>query len=551
MSLDKDKIKETKKLKKTEKLLIRIAIILGAVATVCVIIIIRFSIENDSKSTKERTAEQDDSQEMGLDDSTFLLPDNCNLNQPIPSFTFSTETGEQVSIEDFRGEITIVTFWASWGPDCMEELEKANEFLDIVNQYKNVNYILINKLDGEKETIEQAEKYLLDEGVNIKTYYDDGLIAYNMLGMHNIPTTYFIDADGILRAWCPKQITDGSVFEAYVLNTIKGSGTVTGEFVENQMIDEQGGVHSLYDTVREKTLQSVVLSESQGAILEYALLKDDQILFNQTYNYIKEIMWNDTLTSWIVENGIPSEVNALIDDFRIYTSLVEADEIWGGYEEEISKYEKSFAKYAVNKDQYVDFYDGESKEYAERLTLCFGDLYAMSVLAKKDSNLENAYEKAVKVVTEGMISDEFPLFYSWYNYKTNKYEEDEMNTAEAMVTFYHLAEMDMLPQESIDWLNRTILNGGIKARYLVDGEVASGYNYESTAVYALVAMIAVEVKDRDLCNEALKKMEKMRINNVDYEYNGSFGLEDGTGVNSFDQIMAMLAYEYTYNPNWD
>lgn len=549
--IDENKTKEVEKLKNVENTLIKIAIVLGVLTTACIILIIYFSKENHLQSVEKEIKEEKIPQEIGLDDITFLLPDNCDLNQPIPNFTFSSDSGELMSIEDFKGEITIITFWASWCPDCLEELALVNDFLDIVKQYDPVNYILINRLDHERETKEQAEKYLLDEKINMKTYYDDREIAYKTLGIHNIPTTFFIDADGILRAWWPKQITDTSVFEAYLLSTIKGSGRVTGEFVENHMIDEQGGVHSIYDTDKAATFQSYVLSESQGAMLEYAVLKDDKTLFNHIYNYIESKMQNNHMTSWIVENGIASEVNALIDDFRIYTSLVKANGIWGGYEKDIKKYENAFIKYALKNGRYIDFYDGEKKEYAERLTLCFGDLYAMSILAEKDERFKNAYDEAVKVVTQGMISTDFPLFYSWYNYKSNKYEEDDMNTAEAMVTLYHLAEMDMLPQESLEWLKYTISNGGIKARYSVDGEIISGYNYESTAVYALVAMIAFEVGDRDLCSEALKKMEKMRINNMDYEYNGAFGLEDGTGINSFDQIMAMLAYEYTYSPRWD
>jgi len=548
MDLGENKVE---KLKNVENTLIKIAIILGVLTTVCIIFIISFSKENNLRSVEKEIKEQKNSQEIGLDDITFLLPDNCDLNQPIPNFTFSSGAGELMSIEDFKGETTIITFWASWCPDCLEELALTNDFLNITKQYDHVNYILINRLDHERETKEKAEKYLLDEKINIKTYYDDSEIAYKTLGIHNIPTTFFIDADGILRAWCPKQITDTSVFEAYLLSTIKGSGRVTGEFVENHMIDEQGGVHSIYDTDKATTFQSHVLSESQGAMLEYAVLIDDKTLFNHIYNYIESKMQNNHMTSWIVENEIASGVNALIDDFRIYTSLVKANKIWGGYEESIKRYENTFIKYAIKNDHYRDFYDGETKEYAERLTLCFADLHAMSILAEREEGFKDAYDRAIKVVTQGMISTDFPLFYSWYNYKTNKYEKDDMNTAEAMVTFYHLAEMGMLPEESLEWLKYTISNGGIKARYSVGGKVINGYNYESTAVYALIAMIAVEVGDRDLCGKALKKMEKMRINNIDYEYNGAFGLEDGRGINSFDQIMAMLAYEYTYSPRWD
>jgi uncharacterized membrane protein len=171
----------------------------------------------------------------------------------------------------------------------------------------------------------------------------------------------------------------------------------------------------------------------------------------------------------------------------------------------------------------------------------------MSMLAAKEADMQEPYDKAVKVVTEGRISEEFPLYYSWYNYRTKEYEKDDLNAAEAMMTLLHLAEVDLLTEETITWLKTQMDLEGVKARYTVEGNIVEGYNYDSTAVYALVAMLAEEIDDMDLRGKALKKMEKMRINNTGYVYNGAFGLEDGSGIISFDQIMAMLAYAYTEN----
>jgi hypothetical protein len=90
--------------------------------------------------------------------------------------------------------------------------------------------------------------------------------------------------------------------------------------------------------------------------------------------------------------------------------------------------------------------------------------------------------------------------------------------------------------------------GGVKARYKTDGTVVEGYYYDSTAVYALIAMIGEIEGDKKLQGKAPKKMEKMRIMDTAYPYYGAFGLEDGSGITSFDQVMAMLAYEYTGKP---
>lgn len=478
-------------------------------------------------------------------DKTSLLPDFCNLNEKIPDISFEDESGKAVSMREWEGKVTILTFWASWCPDCQKEMSSLNQFLDRAKAYGDINYVLINKLDHKKETREKASQYLSQQGIGIRTYYDNDLKAYHQLGLHNIPTTLFLDQQGIIRAWSSKPITQVSVFEGLLKDTIEGSGKVTCDFVTSNMMDENGGIHSNYNTLREKTEESDVLSETQGTMLQYAVLRKDRVLFEKTFSYITSKMNLGGFTAWKITNGKPANVNSLLDDLRILNALISANDLWGGYEEPIRTYTSGISRFGVKDGRYVDFYDRKYKQYANRFTLCYGDLKTMSELALQNENLKEPYEHAKKLILEGKISDSFPLYYSWYNYKTNQYETDDLNMAEALITLLHLAEADLLPKESVAWLKTEMNKEGIKARYTVDGKVVEGYHYDSTAIYALTAMIAERIGDKDLQGKALRKMETMRIVNTSYAYHGAFGMEDGTGIIAFDQLMAMLAYEYT------
>lgn len=527
-----------------EKVLIAVLCILGAFALAGIILLVLYS-RSEKELLNQSSGNVIQSESAPLDDITSLLPDFCNLNEKIPDISFLNENGERVSVRSLEGRSAVLTFWASWCPDCRKELAMADRFLDITKKYGDINYILVNKLDNEKETKEKARQYLSEENILLGNYYDDGLSAYKKLGLHNIPTSLFLDEQGIIRAWCSGPIREKSVFEGYLKNAVEGSGKVTCDFVTGNLMDEKGGIHTVYDASRDKVQASDVLSESQGAMLEYAALKNDRELFDKILAYITGTMKTKGLTAWRVTGNRPASANALLDDFRIVGSLMAADRLWGGYEEAIRSYTAALEKYGVRNGKYVDFYDSKSRQYARRFTLCYGDLQVMSSLAAEDEKLAEPYENAKKLVVEGKISRDFPLYYSWYNYKTGAYEKDDLNTAEAMVTLLHLAEAGLLEEDTVQWLKSHMDGEGIKARYTISGEVADGYNYDSTAVYALVAMIAEKTGHKDLQGKALKKMEKMRIVNTSYSYNGAFGMKDGSGITSFDQIMAMLAYEYT------
>ena len=499
----------------------------------------------EKERAQESSKSESDAEETSLDDITAILPEFCNLNDKIPNITITNEAGEKVSIRDFEGKPTIITFWASWCPDCQEELAYLKDFQDILKKYGDIHYVLINRLDGYKETKKKAEQYLSDNKIDIGTYYDYELSAYKELGLHNIPTTFFLDEQGTIRAWSTKQITKESVFEGYVRCMLQGSGEITSDFVTGYLMDNKGGVHAGYDPREGRTQTSEVLSETQGLVMEYAVLRKDQQLFNKILSYVTENMWREGLVAWKVDGNKASGVNALLDDLRIMNALNSAQDLWGGYEKITERFTECLFKYGLNNEKYVDFYDSRLNQYASRFTLCYGDLQTMEKLAKQDNRFMKSYESVKNLISAGKISSDFPLYYSWYDYKTNSYAADDLNSAEAMMTFLHLAKVDLLPEDSMEWLRERMKRGGVKARYKVDGDVVEGYNYDSTAVYALIAMIAKEEGDKQLQGMALKKMERMRIIDSSSPYYGAFGMEDGTGITSFDQVLAMLAYEYT------
>ena len=86
----------------------------------------------------------------------------------------------------------------------------------------------------------------------------------------------------------------------------------------------------------------------------------------------------------------------------------------------------------------LKIYSLDSKTHNQLVTLCYQDL---SVLKKLDSR---SYHKALRVVEEGKISREVPLYYQSYNLKDKKYAKDKLVTPQLLITFLHLAEISYL-----------------------------------------------------------------------------------------------------------
>ena len=113
--------------------------------------------------------------------------------QLAPDFTVYDKDGSTVNLSDFRGKPVVLNFWASWCGPCRKELPD----FDAASQELagEVQFLMVN-MTGGRETKEQAEALIRQEGYSFPVYYDldqDAAITY---GVTSLPTTLFLDAEG-------------------------------------------------------------------------------------------------------------------------------------------------------------------------------------------------------------------------------------------------------------------------------------------------------------------------------------------------------------------
>lgn len=532
-------------LKKIEKICIVGIVIFSILASICIIVLLNNNthMQNSKLVTSKLQNEIKEKTKNEVNVKKNIYPTNCNFNKQVPDMSFVKEDGTKLNFADLKGKTVILTFWASWCKHCSNEMQYSKEFFDVLKKYENVEFLLVDKLDGVKETKEQALNYLKENNIPFATVFDENLEVYNKLGIKVVPTTLIINKEGILKGLNIGEIEETAKLEALIQNALNENSYSLEQFIKDKLINEDGGIKTSYFEEKGKNPTGEdVLSESQGIILEYAVMKNNKELFEKTLEYVNKYMKNNELAAWIIQKGKSSSINAVLDDFRIYKGMEKAPKAFGDFDEELKKYRDSIYKYNVNKNNLVDSYDFKYKTKADKLKLCYADLKTLNNMAQSDNRFKAVYESSLKILQEGYISDAFPFYYNSYDYESKNYDKGEINTAEEMLTFLHLAEIKKLPNSTVQWLKDNILNKGVFGRYDINGSVVSGYEYESTAVYAIVALIGEEINDKELIDLAISHMEKMRINNVDSEFNGAFGNKDGSGIYSFDQCMALIAY---------
>lgn len=493
------------------------------------------SIENQKK--KEITAASEN-----IVNNKGVLNDKYNLYDDVSDMIFTTEDGTDVRMGDFKGKNVVVTYWDSAFDDSKIQVSEAEKLKKSAKQYNDTEYILVHRSDDNDPQIkENALRFIEDNNINVRMLFDSNMNVHSRLGLESVPATFSVNSDGRLVSLNKAKIIYDNEFKNIINKTRDSSSYITEKFMRDEMIGDDGGVNI---TLNDDKISAgtTVLSESQGIMIEYANIKGEEDLFNSTLNYINKYMKNDSLISWKVENGEASRVNAAIDDLRVYDALYNGIEKFGVNEKELKKYSRSIYKYNVEKDNLVDCYDFANNQKSQRLTLCYGDFNALGELWAENWRFKKVYNNTLEVVKNGYIGDGFPLYYSWYNYQSSEYEKDDLNISEALVTILHLSEIGEAKPQTISWLKEQVKNGTLYGRYTVEGKVSEGFEYESTAAYALAVLIGKEVNDSELIDNALVKMERMKIDDLQNKYYGAFGNPDGSGIYSFDQCMALLAY---------
>ncbi len=126
------------------------------------------------------------------------------MNWSAPNMTLTAMDGTDMQIIDFHGRIVILHFWATWCPPCVRELPALSTFAQEQDPETGVLVVGINA--GETPEIINAyfDQYHVSD---IQVLLDPAGAARALYGVINMPQTFFIDAQGIVRFFKVGELT--------------------------------------------------------------------------------------------------------------------------------------------------------------------------------------------------------------------------------------------------------------------------------------------------------------------------------------------------------
>lgn len=322
------------------------------------------------------------------------------------------------------------------------------------------------------------------------------------------------------------------------------------QFLQNKML-VQGRFITNYKAHKDQSKSDLAvghdsLVESSGLWLRYLALTGKEVEYWSFYQKTKQLFYRDGQFSYRLNaNGDLSPVNASIDDLRIMRSLLEANARFKSkkYMTEFQTLAQKFTGHCLPGKVLVDFYDTKQQQASTVVSLYYLNLKTLAFLYQTQKIPLKYLEYQYNILKNGYISDLFPFYRAQYDYRKKAYvKKEKINVIESLLSILYLCEIGAEKKESIAYIKERVTTGTLYNAYDENGQVVD--KNQSAASYAIVAMIAKEIRDDFLYQQAMNILRNFQVLQKNSPIFGGIGNPNTLEVFSYNNLMALLAYCY-------
>jgi cytochrome c biogenesis protein CcmG, thiol:disulfide interchange protein DsbE len=114
-------------------------------------------------------------------------------NAPALNFSLESLSGEKVTLSDFKGQVVLINYWATWCIPCKAEMPLLQRYAD--RYQKDLVVLAVN--DGEP--VELITPFVQELNLTLPVLLDPNETVTQQYRIRGFPTTIFVDQDGKIR----------------------------------------------------------------------------------------------------------------------------------------------------------------------------------------------------------------------------------------------------------------------------------------------------------------------------------------------------------------
>jgi peroxiredoxin len=111
-----------------------------------------------------------------------------------PDFTLKSLEGSNLRLEEYRGQVVLINFWASWCGPCRQEMPLLDR---LHHRYEDTGFAVLGvNVEGE---VEPAQEIVDKTNVTFPILIDESQKVSEMYNLQAMPSTVVVDRDGVVR----------------------------------------------------------------------------------------------------------------------------------------------------------------------------------------------------------------------------------------------------------------------------------------------------------------------------------------------------------------
>jgi len=114
--------------------------------------------------------------------------------KPAPDFALKSSTGENLRLSEYRGDVVMINFWATWCGPCRQEMPLLDE---LYSRYQRVGFSLLGvNIDDDSS---RAMSMISELGVSFPVLFDARKEVSKLYDVDAMPVTILVDREGKVR----------------------------------------------------------------------------------------------------------------------------------------------------------------------------------------------------------------------------------------------------------------------------------------------------------------------------------------------------------------
>jgi peroxiredoxin len=114
--------------------------------------------------------------------------------QTAPDFALRSASGDNLRLSEYRGNVVMINFWATWCGPCRQEMPLLDE---LYNRYERVGFNLLGvNIDDDSN---RAMQMIEELGVGFPVLFDDRKEVSKLYDVEAMPVTVIVDRQGTVR----------------------------------------------------------------------------------------------------------------------------------------------------------------------------------------------------------------------------------------------------------------------------------------------------------------------------------------------------------------